>query len=315
MPTITRYSPSIEEIVEIFELLEIGMMADKNPKKDGDMVVYTKFNGRNISMVSVSKKYEIFDISKFAIKNIRKIYENFQIHEFALTLKGGVQEIQLVSDQVEVDGIKYSKIINILNSTNKSHALSMSVGFRCHDAHKTVIVIPYCKNLSINKKHFTGITDHVDELFDPALASESFQEQLNAIAALQSQTITMSNTQRAILGIFDPNHEPTEIELKNYQKYNQEIAWEFSKTLEKPSKDFLVFDFRRMYQYRNTKNTNELIIPEDLDFEIATYTAFAIYMRIFRSSSFAIVKKECDRFLNGCNSTIQKRNLMAILED
>ena len=100
----------------------------KKLKKRINNTVITKYYGEVIKTSEVSNIYEVFDIVNYIKNKIDLIENNFKINEYSLSIKGGVQDLKLVSDSVEINGINFSKVFYITNSTDKSRRLSFRVG-------------------------------------------------------------------------------------------------------------------------------------------------------------------------------------------
>ena len=108
-----------EELFDKIERLKV--------EKIGGTVV-TKYNDNVIRTVSVSPIYEVFDIVKYLKDKISLIENNFTIKEYGLRIKGGIQYLQLYSDEITIGGKKFIKMFNILNSTDKTRKLSFNTG-------------------------------------------------------------------------------------------------------------------------------------------------------------------------------------------
>ena len=143
-------------------------------KENGQII--TKYGGRVIKVANVSERYEIFDIVKYLKDKIEMIEENFAISKYNLTIKGGRQTLELLSDVVEIGGVDFHKSFYIVNSTDKSRRLSFNIGLRSGSRNFYMVGI---NNASLVKKHLKGVTQAAEEAskFD----GESFNEQVEAI--------------------------------------------------------------------------------------------------------------------------------------
>jgi hypothetical protein len=97
-----------------------------NDVEDGFLV--TRYDGREICKVEISKIYYNFDFSGFSISILDEIMNYFQPESYKLSVASGVQEIRLFGGEIYIDNERYEKMISIINSTDKSRALSMNVG-------------------------------------------------------------------------------------------------------------------------------------------------------------------------------------------
>ena len=157
-------------------------------------VVITKYFGRVINNTNVSDRYEIFDIRSFMKSKIEYLESNFNITFSNLRIRGGIQELILLSDEVEIAGINYHKAFFILNSSDKSRRLSMNLGL--YQADNGTDLVNTIKNFSLITKHLKGITDKAEvatqnldvETFDAELKGEKML--LKAFESIAKSTIT-----------------------------------------------------------------------------------------------------------------------------
>ena len=83
-----------EELFNQIDKINIFRLEDQVITKLGDTV---------INVTNVSKRYEVFDIRSFMKSKIEQIEANFPIHFYKFRLKSGVQELTLISDEVEIN--------------------------------------------------------------------------------------------------------------------------------------------------------------------------------------------------------------------
>jgi hypothetical protein len=252
-----------EELIDQVSKIEI--------KKEGDEVT-TYFDKREVSRKRVSGRYEIFDFRPFTIDAINNVVKEYNILEYSLTLKGGIQEIKLISEPEEVNGEIFHRSFYLLNSSDKSRALNFSYGLK----HKDFTFIT--DKGAVTKKHYTGITDYVNENVD--IDDGIFKYMLETFDKLIGDQILMSNVQKII----------TESEFLDNSK----------KTLKKNFKDFLYYVFRNAYGYDISKeNRNKLLhnldYNNDNDFMIDSFLVIKCYLMMFRGKDSAIIKRESNR--------------------
>ena len=164
--------------------------------------VITKYYGEVIKTAEVSNIYEVFDIVNYIKNKIDLIENNFKINEYSLSIKGGVQDLKLVSDSVEINGINFSKVFYITNSTDKSRRLSFRVGL--FSDRKNIHYVNSFKELEFNKKHYSGINKKVNETFQN-IDKQVFDEQIESLRSLVGHQIKLSNIKKVIMGENDEN--------------------------------------------------------------------------------------------------------------
>lgn len=246
----------------------------------GDQIV-TKYGSRVIKTANVSNRYEIFDISKYLKEKIESIEENFPIYRYNLTVKGGVQYLQLISDKVEIGGVEFYKSFYILNSSDKSRRLSFNVGLKSESNNFYMVG---AHNASLIKKHLTGVTQAAEEAskFD----GESFNEQIENIQSLVGHQISFSKMREVILGdsIDTPkvNHKKLDA-FKNSIRYARDGGF----NLNSDQVSFLC-------KYSEDIDS----VPQTIDFYMDAFWAFKMYMRIFNRQDSHVVKNETSRIMN-----------------
>ena len=158
--------------------------------------VVTKYFGNVINTTPVSNRYEIFDIRSFMKSKIDYIESNFNITFSNLRIRGGIQELILLSDEVEIAGINYYKAFFILNSSDKSRRLSMNLGL--YQADNGTYLVSNIKNFSLITKHLKGITDKA-EVAAQNIDVETFDEQINSIRSLVGERVMLSQVRNIIV--------------------------------------------------------------------------------------------------------------------
>ena len=88
------------ELISKIDSIDISMQGQ---------TVVTKYFGRVISVTPVSNQYEIFDIRGFLKSKLNQILDNFKISFYRLRLVRGIQELNLISDEVDINGVSHFK--------------------------------------------------------------------------------------------------------------------------------------------------------------------------------------------------------------
>lgn len=243
--------------------------------------VVTKYQDRVVSVSNVSTKYEIFDIKKYLIDKIELIEKNFDILKYDLLLKGGIQSLTLLSDVIEIEGVKFHKSFFILNSSDKSRRLSFNIGLYSVD--KNIYIVNSVKSIGLTKKHLKGVTKAA-EIASLGLNDETFNEQIESIKSLIGQRISLSKLKDIIV----PDSDIKSNHLK-FDAFKNSIIYfknEYRLTLD-----------NKQYQTLRTPS-DKLVITRENDFYVDAFWAFQTYLRLFNRQDSHIIKKETEKILN-----------------
>lgn len=245
-----------------------------------DSQVITKYNGRVIKVANVSNIYEIFDIVQYLKDKIELIEANFQISKYKLTLKGGRQSLELLSDTIQIGDHQFYKSFYIINSTDKSRRLSFNVGLRSKTKNFYTVS---ATNISLSKKHLRGITKIANDTSEK-LDVETFSEQIESISKLVGHKIAFSKIREIILG----EVEIPKINHRKFDAFKNSIRWNSELNgISKESRDML---------YSSSESLKE--VPRELDFHLDAFFVFSVYLGIFRREDSHIVKVETERIMN-----------------
>lgn len=245
--------------------------------KTNDNQVITKYNGNVIKVANVSDRYEVFDIVNYLKDKVQEIESNFKINAYNLIIKGGVQSLQLISDEVEIGGVLFYKSFYILNSSDKSRRLSFNLGL--HSKNGKFYTIG--NNNSFFKKHLKGVTKSAE------LASnfdvESFDSQIESIKSLVGHKIKLSKIREVILG---DDQNITKLNHRKFDAFKNSIRWSSNLNLNNDQRNFL---------YKNSEDINS--IESNIDFFLDAFWVLQVYMNLFKKQDSHIVKNETDRIM------------------
>ena len=254
--------------------------------------VVTKYFGNVINTTPVSNRYEIFDIRSFMKSKIDYIESNFNITFSNLRIRGGIQELILLSDEVEIAGINYYKAFFILNSSDKSRRLSMNLGL--YQADSGTYLVSNIKNFSLITKHLKGITDKAEEA-SQNIDVETFDEQVESIRSLVGERVMMSQVRNIIVDKDQKvNHNKFDA-LKNSLRWN-------SRKLTKEQVAFLMTP------------SEKLNITPEIDFSLDAFHIFQAYMNVFRNQDSYVVRKETEKILKITQCFIREDKLSQLLD-
>lgn len=260
--------------------------------QEGDQII-TKYFNRVINNTKVSNRYEIFDIRGFMKSKIDYLESNFNITFSNLRIRGGIQELILLSDQVEIAGITYYKAFFILNSTDKSRRLSMNLGL--YQADNGTYLVSSIKNFSLVTKHLKGIS-HKAEVATSNLDIETFDEQINSIRSLVGERVMLSQVRNIIID------KDQKINHNKFDALKNLLKWNHSKGLSKAEIGVL------------TTPSEKLTINSSNDFSFDAFQIFQAYMNIFRNQDSYVVRKETEKILGITQCFIRNEKLAQLLD-
>lgn len=243
--------------------------------------VVTRYQDRVVSVSNVSAKYEIFDIKKYLIDKIELIEKNFDILKYDFLLKGGIQSLTLLSDVIEIEGVKFHKSFFILNSSDKSRRLSFNIGLYSVD--KSIYIVNSVKSIGLTKKHLRGVTKAA-EIASLGLNDETFNEQIESIKSLIGHRISLSKLKDIIV----PDSDIKSNHLKFDAFKNSMIYFK--------NEGRLTLD-NKQYQTLRTPS-DKLVITRENDFYVDAFWAFQTYLRLFNRQDSHIIRKETEKILN-----------------
>ncbi len=256
---------------EIFDLIDKISIEKLNNQ------VITKWCNKVIKVANVSNRYEIFDITKYLKEKIELIEGNFNISKYSLSIKGGQQYLQLISDSVEIGGINFYKSFYILNSSDKSRRLSFYAGLHSEKYYSIG------NNVGMSKKHLKGVTEAAD-VASIGFNGETFDEQIQALQNLVGHRIKLSKIREVILG------DKEDIPQINHRKFDA-----FKNSVRFADGDGLI---RLTGEQRSQLYTeSERMTEVKEDFYLDAFWVFGTYMRLFNRQDSHVIKNETDRIM------------------
>lgn len=257
--------------------------------------VITKWGARVISTSEVSEKYEIFDIKSFMRTKILEIEQNFDIHFYKLVIRGGIQSLTLLSDEVELGGFLYNKSFYILSSSDKSRALQLNIGLQSQNSSQQIVFSD--RNFSLYKKHLKGVTRAADEV-SSTLVGETFNEQLKAINNLIGERVMISNIHRILCEKNSASDHKKFDAFKKVLLFGRRIL----KDLTPKQKQVL---------YTPSKDLN---FTRENDFSLDAFDIFTLYLQIFSSEDSHVIKREAQKILQMTTWFIRNEKLDLLLQ-
>lgn len=255
--------------------------------------VITKYDGRVLNISEVSDRYEIFDIVKYLKDKIELIESNFHITKYSFKITSGRQYLQLISDAVEVNGIRFHKSFYIINSTDKSRRLSFNAGL-----HSDKFYMIGANNIALTKKHLKGVTKAAEDA-SSGLNGETFDEQINSLQSLVGHRIQFSKIREVILG---DKEEIPQINHRKFDAFKNSVRWSTSDaklTLTKEQTNMLF-------------TPSEKLSHIDSDFYIDAFWTFSQYLKLFNKQDAHIIKTETERIMKITQWAVRNNVLEAL---
>ena len=286
-------------MIKEFDFQElIEKISDINIELVGNEVI-TKFGERVLSTTEVSNRYEIFDFKPFVITCIKEVMQSYDIEKYELILVKGIQEIRLYSKPEIVNGEEFRRSFYLLNSSDKSRALSFSYGLS-HNYFDFIL-----KGGTISKKHYKGITEYVEERID--LDDTFFQNQIVILEKIIGDKILMSNVQKVVTQT-DNISEAKKSLLLNFD--NLRYILQRNKDLQMSDEDR-----KKLASYSRSYMVKDYTVPGN-DFSVDSFTVLKSYLKMFNRSDCSTIRRESERIAE--LSIYQNRNSLLdglLLED
>jgi hypothetical protein len=275
-----------QELIEKINKISIEKIEDKIVTKYGDTVT---------SVSEVSNRYEIFDIKSYLINKIDLIEKNFSITKYYFRITKGIQELTLLSDTIEINGINFQKSFFILNSSDKSRRLSFNAGLYCDS--KNFYVVSSVRNLGLTKKHLKGVTKAAEEA-STGLDGETFTQQIEDINSLVGHRISLSKLKDII--VLD---NEVKADHMKFDAFKNSIIYYASEGRLKLTQN----------QYTTLRTYSEkLNIDSSNDFYIDAFWAFQVYLRLFNKQDSHVVKRETERIMSITQWSVRNQTLEAL---
>ena len=261
--------------------------------RENDQII-TKYDNRVIKVSNVSDKYEIFDIVKYIKDRIFDIEKNFDIIKYQLIIKGGQQQLKLVSDKIEIGGVEFYKSFYILNSTDKSRRLSFNVGL--YSEKSNFYTINSASNIGLVKKHLRGVTEAADEA-SVGLNGETFNDQITSLKSLVGHRIKLSKIRDVIVGDgSNVNH----LKFDAFKNSIRFATYDNQLVISKDQKNMLY------------KPSKELVISNEMDFYLDAFWVLQVYLRLFSKKDSHIIKNETSRIMEITQWSIRNKVLESL---
>ena len=267
-----------------FDSVKVNENLDKFSNVLEDCYLTTMFDNRQICKVEVSKIYYNFDFTKFSKSILSEIQKYFTPEKYTLKITTGVQEIRLIGDEIYIDNERFQKMISIVNSTDKSRALSMNVGLSrtdigCHSQYCIILT-----NFS-NKHYKASLPEKIKSFSDNLINfNMNIDFHVKTIEDLKNKEVSILNFTKALLF----NEDGKLI------KTNELKLRVLGKRLRHKN------NFRKYYNTLTNLSADK--INEVEDFQINSKVLFDTYIEIFKDQDTSIIARESRRIIETLES-------------
>ena len=267
-------------VTKIFDSIKVNEDLDKFENKVEDGFLTTIYDGREICKVEVSKIYYNFDFTSFCKSILSEITKYFTPEKYSLKVASGVQEIRLVGDELFIDNERYQKMISIVNSTDKSKALSMNIGLV--KVNEKGNPISYTILTSFSNKHYKATLPEKIKSFSDNLINFNIDIDfhIKTIEDLKNKEVSMIAFAKSIMFKEDGKVIKT-VELK-------------LRALGKK----LVYDYGFRKNYSTLTSLNESNINKIEDLTINCKVLYNAYVELFKDQDTSIIARESRRIID-----------------
>ena len=271
-------------ITKVFNSDQINEDLDKFENKIENGCLITRYDGREICKVDVSKVYYNFDFTNFSKSILSEILNYFSPEKYGLKAASGVQEIRLVGDELFIDNERYEKMISIVNSTDKSRALSMNVGLikTEKDKHPTSILIL----TSFSNKHYkSSLPDKIKSFSDNLINfNMDIDFHVKTIDDLKNKEVTIIEFAKSIL--FDKEGKVIKSSELKLRALGKKLIYEYG--------------FRNNYSTLNNLTAANLDKIEDLT--LNAKVLYSAYLEMYKDSDTSVIARESRRVIEALES-------------
>ena len=277
------------KIERVYDKDNIFNTLDKLELSRTDNNIITKFDNRLISNTLVTNKYELFDFPNFAKEVVGEIENYFTPEKYTLRITQGQQELRLIGEEVLINGDRYSKMFNILNSTDKSRALQLNIGLIRFICSNGMVIAADDEYAGFKTKHFTAtmpgkVKDFVEKLDNFEM---SINTQCQIIENLQGKFVSFKElAQKLALDENGIMNESRSLKLRA-----------FAKKLITSQTDRLVDLSTEQLSLLN--NANLFLNPQysKVDIDMPSYNALNCWTEVYRTYDSSVLKRETNRIL------------------
>jgi hypothetical protein len=271
-------------ITKVFNGVKANEDLDKFDNQIENGWLITKYDNREICRVEVSKVYYNFDFSHFSKSILSEIQKYFTPETYKLKAASGVQEIKLIGDELFIDNERYEKMISIVNSTDKSRALSMNVGLVKCEKGKNPTSITILTSFS-NKHYKSSLPEKIKSFSENLINfNMDIDFHVKTIDDLKNKEVTIVEFAKSVL--FDKKGKLVKsVELK-LAALGKKLMYEYG--------------FRK--NYNTLSNLTAADIDKIEDLTLNAKVLYSAYVELFKDSDTSIIARESRRVIEAIES-------------
>ena len=237
----------------------------------------TKYDGREICSVEVSKVYYNFDFAGFCKEILSEVTKYFLPESYAIRVNSGVQELRLVGGEVTIDNETYKKMISII----KTRALTMSVGLVKNKNRAYSILTTFS-----NKHYKSSLPEKIKEFSDNLINFDlNINFHIQTIEDLKSKKVSFKDFIKKMM----------------FKEDNGEFKPIKTVGLKMRNLGYKLLDNLRMYDYL-LYNCGEFNRYERYDdFEINAKDLYDNYTEVFCEQDSSVIARETRRVIDALN--------------
>lgn len=271
-------------INRVFDSVKVNENLDKFTNVLEDGYLTTKFDNRQICKVEVSKIYYNFDFTNFSKSILSEIQKYFTPEKYMLKVASGVQEIRLIGDEIYIDNERFEKMISIVNSTDKSRALSMNVGLSRTDVGRNSQYSIILTNFS-NKHYKASLPEKIKSFSDNLINfNMNIDFHVKTIEDLKNKEVSILDFAKVLL--FNEDGKLIKTNELKLRVLGKSLRY-------KPN-------FRKYYNTLTNLTADKINDVED--FQINSKVLFDAYIEIFKDQDTSIIARESRRIIETLES-------------
>jgi len=251
--------------------------------------ILTHFNGELTSNTIVTDRYELFDFPTFAKEVIGEVENYFDPETYQMRISAGQQELRLIGEQVLINGDLYSKMFNILNSTDKSRALQLNVGLIRFICSNGMVIAADDEYSGLKTKHFKAtLPEKVKEFIHNLDKFEiNINKQSEVIENLNGRFVSFRELAKVLaVDEYGIINDSKSLKLRAFA--NKLLTSQTDKLVDLNSEQISLL-----------KNAQMFLNPEfaKVDVEMSAYKALNCWTEVYRNYDSSVLKRETNRIL------------------
>lgn len=247
----------------------------------------TTYDGRIVCETNISKKYFDFDFTKFTSEVLDEIEDYFTPEHYTLKISAGFQELRLVGEELTINGERYAKMFNLLNSTNREYALQMNIGLIRLSNGTGVVLNTADINAGMLSRHFYIALPERVKTFVEKLKTFNIviDKQAVLLERMSTETVSFSEVVKKFIAETDKKTG----KVSSSAKLRTEAL---GKKLLKSGITGITAD-----QVKLLSNPTEAMKGKKVDVEVSAEKMLNVYTEIYKNYNSCVQRTETERIL------------------